>query len=133
MPSFAKSAPELVERFVTIAAEFHEAERRQMFGYPCLFVGGNMVTGLHASAWFVRLDEPNRAELLRLDDAGPFEPMPGRPMTGYSVLPASVIADDAAARRWVERAVAFGRTLPPKASKASTTPSKASKVKGTPP
>jgi hypothetical protein len=35
-------------------------------------------------------------------------------MTGYAVLPEDVVADDAALDRWVGRAVALGRTLPPK-------------------
>ena len=119
MPSFAKSPPELVERFATIAAELPEVERRQMFGYPCLFVGGNLVTGLHQAAWFVRLGDADRTELQQLPGAGPFEPMPGRAMGGYVVLPNAVVADDAAVRCWVDRAIAFGRGLPPKASKPS--------------
>lgn len=117
MPSFTKSPPELVERFASIAAEMPDAERRQMFGYPCLFVSGHLVTGLHESSWFVRLAEPDRQELLGHHGAGSFEPMPGRPMTGYTVLPASVIDDDAV-RAWVERAIEFGRSLPPKTPKA---------------
>lgn len=119
MPSFSKSPPELVERFSAIAAGIPDAERRQMFGYPCLFVGGNMVTGLHESAWFVRLAEPDGAELLRLPGAGRFEPMPGRPMSGYTVLPPSMIADERAVRSWVERAILFGRSLPAKTPKVS--------------
>ncbi len=119
MPSFSKSPPELVERFTAVTAALPGAERRQMFGYPCLFVGGNLVTGLHESAWFVRVGEADRAELLRQPGAGPFEPMPGRAMGGYVVLPRTLIADDAAIRHWVDRAIEFGRTLPPKAPKAS--------------
>ena len=75
------------------------------------------MTGIHESAWFVRLAEPDRLELLGHDGAGPFEPMPGRPMGGYSVLPSSIIADDAVVRAWVKRSIEFGRTLPPKAAK----------------
>jgi TfoX/Sxy family transcriptional regulator of competence genes len=119
MPSFSKSPPELVERFSAITVGIPDAERRQMFGYPCLFVGGNMVTGLYESAWFVRLAEPDRGELLRVPGAGPFEPMPGRPMGGYTVLPPSIVADDRLVRSWVERAIAFGRSLPARTPKAS--------------
>ena len=114
MPSFTKSPPELVARFAAVAGPFPDAERRQMFGYPCLFVGGNMVTGLFAESWFVRLGEPERSELLAMDGAGPFAPMPGRPMSGYFVLPESVLAADPHLHAWVDRALAFGRSLPPK-------------------
>ena len=86
-----------------------------MFGWPAGFVGGNMVTGLFGAGWHVRVPEPDAAELVAAGGS-PFEPMPGRAMRGYWLLPASVLADDAAVRGWLDRAVAFGRTLPPKES-----------------
>jgi hypothetical protein len=51
-----------------------------------------------------------------------FEPMPGRPMRGYVVMPDAVAANPDQARSWVERAAAYVRTLPPKAPKAATKP-----------
>ena len=63
MPKFEKSSPELVARFDAAAARFPEAERRKMFGYPALFVGGNLVTGLFAQSWMIRLGDEDRAEL----------------------------------------------------------------------
>jgi TfoX/Sxy family transcriptional regulator of competence genes len=113
-PTFAKSPPELIERFEWLAARRPEAERRKMFGYPALFVGGNLVTGLYEASWMIRLPEAALAELLALPGAVPFGPMPGRPMKGYGTLPASTIDDDAELDAWVGRAIEFGRTLPPK-------------------
>ncbi len=118
MPEFSKSPPELIERFDSVAVDFPAAQRRLMFGYPSLTVGGNMVTGLFGSSWNVRLGGAELAEVLALDGAAPFEPMPGRPMTGYALLPPAVIADDDAIRHWVGRAVAYGASLPPKTPKA---------------
>jgi hypothetical protein len=40
--------------------------------------------------------------------------MEGKPMKGYALLPKPLAADPDGAAAWVERAVAFGRTLPPK-------------------
>ena len=117
MPDMTKSPPELIERFDSIASEFPVAKRRPMFGYPSLTVGGNMVTSLFGSSWVVRLGRDELAEVLALDGAAQFEPMPGRPMTGYALLPAAVVADDAGVRSWVGRAVAYGASLPPKAPK----------------
>jgi hypothetical protein len=117
MPSMPKSPPGLVARFDSIAPDFPRADRRLTFGYPSLTVGGNMVTGLHGASWFVRLGPAETDEALALDGAGPFMPMPGRPMTGYTVLPDAVVADDEAIRRWVGLAVDFGATLPPKIPK----------------
>jgi TfoX/Sxy family transcriptional regulator of competence genes len=114
MPKFEKSSPELVARFDAAAARFPEAERRKMFGYPALFVGGNLVTGLFAESWMIRLGDYDRAALLAIPDASPFEPMPGKPMKGYATLPAAVVADDAQLDDWVRCAITFGRSLPPK-------------------
>ena len=85
-----------------------------MFGYPALFVGGNLVTGLFADRWMIRLAPDDLAELLALPGAEPFAPMPGRTMTGYGVLPTEVVDDDAALDGWLARAVALGRSLPAK-------------------
>jgi len=85
-----------------------------MFGYPALFVGGNLVTGLFADRWMIRLAPDALATLLATPGAGPFSPMPDRPMRGYGLLPVDVVADDAALDGWLAQAIAFGRTLPPK-------------------
>ena len=120
MPKMEKSPPELVERFDAIAAEFPEATRRLTFGYPCLYVGGNMVSGLFESSWHVKLGPEQRRELESIPGSAPFEPMPGRPMTGFTLLPSSVIADEKAIRAWVRRAIDYGETLPPKVPKATS-------------
>lgn len=117
MPDFIKSPPELIERFDAVTAEIADAERRQMFGYQALFVGGYHVTGLHQATWVVRLGEADRRELLAVPGSRPFEPIPGRAMGGYVVLPSQVVADDEAVRRWVERAIAHARSLPRKVPK----------------
>ena len=114
MPSFAKSPPELVARFDTVAADFPEATRRLTFGYPCLYIGGNMVSGLFESSWHVKLGADERRELEAIPGSAPFEPMPGRPMTGFTLLPQSIVDDDDAVREWVGRAVAHGMSMPPK-------------------
>jgi TfoX/Sxy family transcriptional regulator of competence genes len=114
MPTFEKSPPELVERFDAAAERFPEAVRRKMFGYPALFVGGNLVTGLFARSWMIRLGDDDRAALLVLPGAGPFEPMPGKPMKGYATLPADVVDDDGQLDDWIRRAIAHGKTLPAK-------------------
>ena len=115
-----KSPPELIERFDTVAADFPEATRRLTFGYPCLYVGGNMVSGLFESRWHVKLGPEERRELEEIPGSAPFEPMPGRPMTGFTLLPTSIVDDDEAIRQWVRRAIAYGATLPPKVPKTKS-------------
>ena len=122
-----KSPPALIERFDTVAADFPEATRRLTFGYPCLYVGGNMATGLFGDAWHVRVSKDDTDELIRLPGARPFEPMPGRPMTGFTLLPETIVDDDAAIREWVGRAIAHVSTMPVKTPKPRTTKPKPAK------
>ena len=114
VPKFTKSPPELVARFDAAAARHPDAERRKMFGYPALFICGNLATGLFADRWMVRLGPEDLAELVALPGAGPFSPMPGRTMRGYGTLPADVVADDAALDDWLGRALGFAASLPAK-------------------
>jgi TfoX/Sxy family transcriptional regulator of competence genes len=114
MPKFEKSPPELVARFEAAAARQPLAQRRQMFGYPALFVGGNLATGLFADGWMVRLGEADLTSLLTLPGAAPFSPMAGRTMRGYGTLPPDVVEDDAALDRWIDRSIAYAGSLPAK-------------------
>lgn len=114
MPSFEKSPPALVARFDGVAERHPAGQRRRMFGYPALFVGGNLATGLFADTWMVRLAPADLDALLALPGAAPFAPMPGRTMTGYATLPADVVGDDPPLDDWLGRALAFAATLPAK-------------------
>jgi hypothetical protein len=113
MPSFTKSPPALVERFGAVLDGYPDATRRKMFGYPAAFVGGNMATGLFADRWVVRLPDAEVAAA-RESGAGAFEPMPGKPMKSFVVIPLADVDDDAAIRRWVERGLAHAASLPAK-------------------
>ncbi len=115
MPSFEKSPPQLVARFEAAAARHPQAQRRKMFGYPALFVGGNLATNLFADSWTVRLSADDLEALLALPGARPFSPMPGRSMKGYGTLPPDVIVDETALDHWLEQALAFASSLPAKA------------------
>jgi TfoX/Sxy family transcriptional regulator of competence genes len=114
-----KSPPELVELFER-AVPGPPVEIRAMFGYPAAFVNGNMWTGLHTTNWVVRLPDDAREDLFRIDGARPFEPVPGRPMTGFATLPSSVLADPKALHEWLSRAWQHAATMAPKASKAKS-------------
>ncbi|MBI4493066.1 MAG: TfoX/Sxy family protein [Chloroflexi bacterium] len=116
-----EKAPEsLVQTFDAALPEDARVERRKMFGYPCAFVGGNMFAGLHEARLIVRLPEEARETLLALEGACSFEPMAGRPMREYVVVPPQVVADPAALREWVGQAFTYGSTLAPKSGEKRT-------------
>jgi TfoX/Sxy family transcriptional regulator of competence genes len=124
MDPWRKPQAEMVDRFHEAAAGIEGLDIRKMFGFPAGFIGGNMAVGLHQDTLIVRLPEDERRE--RIDSGWrQFEPMPGRPMREYLALPEAVAADPAEARRWMERAAAYVRTLPPKAAKAAKAPKSA--------
>jgi hypothetical protein len=116
MPKFQKSSPELVERFNAAVGRAGRADvtRRQMFGYPCAWIGGNMATGLFAESWWVRLAPDRLAAVLESGQASTFEVMPGRSMKGYAVMPEAVVNDDAALDRWLAEGFEYTASLPPK-------------------
>lgn len=116
LPKFQKSAPELVERFGAAVERAGRADvtRKQMFGYPCAWVGGNMATGLFAQSWWVRLAPERLAAVIEAGEAAPFEVMPGRPMKGYAVMAPGVVADETTLDAWLREAFDYTATLPPK-------------------
>lgn len=116
--AWKKAAQGLVETFEAVRPRA-PAEARQMFGYPCCFVNGNMFMGLHEDRMILRLDETERERLLAMEGAEPFEPMPGRPMREYVVVPPALLTDHPTLRGWVDRSLAYARALPPK-GKAAT-------------
>ena len=122
MPAWTRSPEELQDAFRTALEAFPGAERRQMFGYPAAFANGHMWTGLHQTNWVVRLPDAARADLLTIHGAKPFEPMPGRPMTGFATLPATVLDDPAMLNAWLTQAWNHARALPPKEPKTARAP-----------
>jgi len=110
-----QAQPELVELFLATTGELTNIEPRKMFGYPCAFVHGNMFTGLHEAGMIIRLPESDRTEFLKLKGAHVFEPMPGRFMREYVVVPAQVLKVRSELRRWLDRSQRYAATLPPKA------------------
>ena len=88
-----------------------------MFGNLSAFVNGNMYAGVFGEDLFVRLSKDDSAELMKVKGSGPFEPIKGRPMTGYTVVPKAWKGDAAKAKPWVAKALDYVGGLPPKSKK----------------
>lgn len=112
--AWKKSPPELVAAFEKAAPRDPRAKEKPMFGYPALFVNGHMFAGTFQEKVVVRLPEAERTSLLEKKRAIAFEPMPGRPMKEYVVVPPAVVDRPAELSDWVEKAFRYGLTLPPK-------------------
>jgi hypothetical protein len=104
-----KASPELVARFEDLIDIVPEADRKLVFGSPACLVGGNMFFGVHSAGLFVKLP-PDAAEELLAVGGTPFEPMPGRAMGGFFVLPEELRDQEG----WVRRSYEYAITLPAK-------------------
>jgi TfoX/Sxy family transcriptional regulator of competence genes len=89
---------------------------RPMFGNLAGFVNGNMFCGLFGDDLFVRVSEADQAKI-RKQGGKTFEPMAGRAMTGYVVVPAGWQKKPDAIREWVVTALVWTKAMPAKAAK----------------
>lgn len=115
-----KPAPrEAVAAFETSTSGLSDVEPMKMFGYSCVFTKGNMFAGLHEVGMVLRLPDEQRAEFLRIKGAAQFEPMPGRVMREYVVVPKVLLNAPENLRAWVEKSLVYVSSLPAKPKKSS--------------
>lgn len=112
-----KSPEALVRKFDSLVPHGPRVERRKMFGYPAAFVTGNLFMSLFEDSLVLRLADDDRSAFLRLDGTAAFEPMPGRPMREYVVVPPAMVARPKSLAPWIQRSLAYARSIPPKAAK----------------
>ena len=103
--------------FSSIVPEAAGVELKPMFGNLAAFVNGNMFIGLFGADVGVRLSEEEREELAGVPGAGRFGP-PERPMKEYVTLPQRWRDEPASTAEWVDRALAYTGSLPPKTKKS---------------
>ena len=89
-------------------------EARKMFGYPCYFINRNMFIGLFGDDVFIRLSSEDKAELSKQAEIVPFEPMEGRPMKDYVLLPADIVEDREQFAEIIAKSAEYTSTLPEK-------------------
>ena len=90
---------------------------RPMFGNISAFVNGNMFAGLFGDDLFVRVSEESRKELLEKKGASLLEPMKGKPMKEYVVIPKAWRNQPETVQLWVSRSLDWTSRLPPKKTK----------------
>ena len=96
-----------------IAGEAGVTEK-SMFGGLAFLVGGNMaVAASGQGGLMVRVDPDETVALAAEPHAGPFE-MRGRTMQGWLRVDADGLRTVEQLEPWVERGVAYARSLPPK-------------------
>lgn len=102
--------------FASVVPDHPAVSIRPMFGQLSAFVNGNMFMGIFGDDVLVRLPEEDR-EAVVAAGGGPFEPMAGRPMKEYVVLPTEWRDDPDRVREWAKRSLEHAEELPPKRPK----------------
>jgi hypothetical protein len=125
---FGKPKPEDVDAFHDALPDDPRVKRVPMFGLPHGKVGEHMFAGRHGRGVTVRLAPEEQAPLIA-EGAAQFEPMPGRPMREWLILPAPMAARPDRLRAIIGRAFAYALTLPPKKKKAAAKGTAAKKPK----
>jgi TfoX/Sxy family transcriptional regulator of competence genes len=112
-----KPSKKIIETYERIIPDIPLVERRKMFGYPCGFVNRNMFLGTFEESVFIRLSEPDRQEFLNLSQAKKFEPIPGRIMKEYVIVPPWLLEKKEELNRWIQKSLDYVSSLPPKIKK----------------
>jgi TfoX/Sxy family transcriptional regulator of competence genes len=87
---------------------------KKMFGGLAFLIGGNIAVGVSGQGGLlVRVDPQESDELVASTRAYPME-MRGRQMQGWLRVDSDNVQDDGELAPWVERGMAYARSLPPK-------------------
>ena len=113
-----KKTPESLVKFFEEKTAKIKCERRKMFGYPCCFMNGNMFIGTFGENLILRLGPKEReAALSTHKDMTVFEPVPGRKMKEYLLVPKKVRDSQATFDVLLDQSVRYAGSLPAKAAK----------------
>ena len=89
-----------------------------MFWYPAYFINGNMFTGVHGDKLFLRLSDSDVTDIVKnCIEVTSFEPMPGRAMKSYVVLPKTVYFNNKLFAEWLDKSITYVSSLPAKGKK----------------
>ena len=116
-PQMLKPDPEVLARVEAVMTDL-PVYRRAMFGVVTWFVEENaqMLGCVWGDSLNIRVGAEEAQRLVASGKAVPFEPMAGRPMREYVLVPASTLRP-AALKRWIARGLEFTSTLARKKGK----------------
>ena len=113
-----KKAPTELVDFVADKMKNVNCDYKKMFGYPAYFINSNMFVGVHGDKLFLRLSDADMADIMKnCSDVTAFEPMPGRAMKGYVVLPKTIYSDNKLFTEWLDKSITYVSSLPAKGKK----------------
>ena len=103
----------LAQRVRELLTDLTDFSEKKMFGGICFLIQGNMACGIISYDVIVRIGPENYEAALKKPGAGIFD-FTGRPMKGWVVVSAESHESDDHLLNWIQQAVAFTSSLPPK-------------------
>ena len=104
----------LASRIRELVGSQPEVTEKKMFGGLAFLIAGNMAVAASGQGGvLVRVDPAGSDTLVETTNARPME-MRGRPMQGWLRVDAADVRTDAELATWVQRGVAYARSLPAK-------------------
>jgi TfoX/Sxy family transcriptional regulator of competence genes len=104
---------QLAERVRAVLGDDPGWTEKHMFGGICILVNGNMALGIVKDDLMVRVGPEAYEDMLDEPHARIMD-FSHKPLKGYVFVDAEGTASEDGLRLWVERGLAFARTLPPK-------------------
>ena len=106
---------DLADRIRALTGGDPGVTEQRMFGGLAFLAGGNMAVAVSGKGGLmVRVAPEETDALLAEPGAGPFE-MRGRPLDGWLRVEADAVQGERELAAWVERGLAYARSLPAKA------------------
>jgi TfoX/Sxy family transcriptional regulator of competence genes len=105
-----------LEDRISLALGAFVTERKRMFGGVCFMLNGNMLMGTFRGGLMARVAKAEHAAAMKIQGAKPMV-MKNRVMEGFILIDADAVEEQADLQRWVDMALAYNATLPPKAAK----------------
>lgn len=103
----------LAQRVRDILEEEPGFDEKKMFGGICFLLFGNMVCGIIKDDLISRVGTGRYEEMLQMPQTKQFD-ITGKPMKGWVMVLSAALDSDEELNNWVQRAIFFVRTLPPK-------------------
>jgi TfoX/Sxy family transcriptional regulator of competence genes len=111
----------LAERIRGILEGRGRVSERRMFGGLAFLMQGNMTVGIAKDELMVRVGPEAYDQALREPHARAMD-FTGRPMKGFVFVSPGGLESDTDLKRWVDRGVAYGASLPAKEPRLRTMP-----------
>ena len=104
----------LAERIRSLVSSEPRVTEKKMFGGLSFLVGGNMAVAASGQGGLLARVDPEETDALFASTPATLMEMGGRSMAGWLRVASEHVEADDALSEWVDRGVAYARSLPPK-------------------